>query len=81
MLTQTREWERARPGRPFTTAEEGAAWMAAWCQRCHLDVDETCPLVTIAVCGETPAAWRPVLNSREPADKYHCMEWVPRSGV
>lgn len=79
MLHQGAEWTRSRPGSPFSTSDDGEAWMDAWCRQCRHDVDEDCPLVTIAICGSTPAVWKPT-GSGEKASKYRCLEWMPRSG-
>lgn len=52
---------RASDRPAFSNGTEGDAWMENWCYRCvhEADPDETgaCPLLTVAMLGQTPAEW------------------------
>jgi hypothetical protein len=50
---------RAADGPAFSNGTECDAWMANWCYRCvHDDPDEGCPLVLVALLGQTPVEWQ-----------------------
>lgn len=82
---------RAAPEPPFSNSTEGEGWMGAWCARCARDAfaehGAGCPLVTLALCGYTPAEWvqpppEQVFTSTgmDIAQQYHCAEFRPRGG-
>lgn len=67
-------------GSPFATGTQGYAWMADWCNKCTRDGDIDaglgCPLLLVALTGQTPGEWVPVRTggyvcvsySEDPAD-------------
>ncbi len=69
----------ARPGAPFSNGTSGEIWMDDWCDRCANDSPEMvdrgdgCPLILIALSGETPIEWLP----QESTQDYHCIEFRP----
>jgi hypothetical protein len=75
LLSVGEEYDRALDRRPFANGHEGQSWMAAWCERCAHE--NTCPLLTTALLGRTPAAWTEI-DPAALAGRYHCAQWRDR---
>ncbi|MEV0584057.1 hypothetical protein [Nonomuraea sp. NPDC050310] len=70
---------RAVEGSPFSNCADGEAWMDNNCRRCVHDAptrrgewDKGCPLVLIALLGQTPAEWLRKDGYRL-GDQYTCL--------
>lgn len=59
----------------FSNGFEWDRWSSAWCQRCRHDVNEDCPLVSVAVLLDvTPKEW--VTNDERGLEtRYNCTEF------
>jgi hypothetical protein len=65
----------------FSNGTEGDAWMEHWCFRCTHDLrDDGCPLVLVAMLGQTPAEWREV-DRRSLGNQYRCTLFQPDAGA
>lgn len=65
-------------GAPFSSSDDGYAWMSVFCDRCLRDApfrnginDTGCPILLVAMTGRTPAQWRGERNG------YQCAEFRP----
>lgn len=84
-------YARATDEAPFSNSTEGESWFAAWCATCARDAfadqGKGCPLLTVAMCGRTPAEWLRAPNHEVFTDfgmavpkLYQCIEYRPRGG-
>lgn len=66
---------------PFSNGAEWDAWSANWCERCRVDLNDECPLITMAVVdGLTPPQWRPY-RPNSLGHQYLCTSFVPYGPV
>lgn len=68
------ELERAEDSPPFSNSTDGDAWTGRWCESCALNVNDDCPLLTVALLGKTPFGWITV-NRMSLSRQYLCAEY------
>lgn len=61
----------------FSNGTEGEAWMSNWCYNGCVN-EPTCPLLTTALFGQTPAEWIPD-QPTSLGRQYRCTEFSPKS--
>ena len=61
--------ETAQDRMAFSNGFEGDAWMDRWCRQCVHEQD--CPLLLVAMLGQTPAEWREV-DRNSLGNQYSC---------
>jgi hypothetical protein len=67
----------ARPGRAFSNSSTFEHWAFRWCDQCQNDINEDCPLIMVAMFGDsTPTEW---VDSD--GGYYDCTEFEPREGA
>lgn len=70
LLDLESEMARAADGLPFKNSDAAEAWVNLWCLECsHFG---RCALLTVAMLGRTPAAWR--LREPDSLNRYTCDE-------
>lgn len=77
LLKIEKEMERARPGAAFSTLDDGASWMAIWCDECTKEPQ--CPLLTVVILNRTPGPW--LLRDAAAVNKYTCTEFEGSTGA
>ncbi len=68
--------DRAADRPAFSNGSEGDAWMENWCYRCrHDQSEEGCPLLLVAMLGQTPAEWQEQ-DRMSLGSQYRCTQFV-----
>lgn len=66
--------DSSRPGAAFSNSTSWDMWSARWCEGCHNDINEDCPIILTAMFGDrTPQEWVEV-----GMQNYECTEFQPR---
>lgn len=77
LLSIEDEMARATLTPPFSNGYEGESWESIWCEDCiHYD---DCPLLSVAVFGRTPHAWK--MRDIGALNRYTCHEHQAEESV